>query len=80
MKDPDSLKISVSISAWTTIDSEDVNFRKCHVEPEEVITGTEWLCLSVEERSEYVLESVVDVLANSEPVYEEIDVTAGDIG
>lgn len=74
----DDDKISISFSGWTTVPATDVNFTNS--ETGRQITGAEWAELTEDEQENYVLESLATVLAETEPVYEEIECVAGDIG
>lgn len=61
-------KLKVDFSGTVEIDSDNVNFLYIgdgELLRKNVITGTEYMGLSADDKSDYVLESIVDVLAKS---------------
>ena len=74
----DDTTISISFSGWATVPATEVNFVRA--EDQKVISGAAWAELTPDEQENYVLESLATVLADTEPVYEEIECVAGDIG
>ena len=74
----DGEKLSITFSGWTTIDADEAVFVK--IEDQSEISGTEWSKLSDDQKSEYAIRSMPEVLNQTEPVWEEIDITEGDIG
>lgn len=69
----------VEFSGWVTIDSDDiefVNFDKRDCE----ITGTEYLKLTDEEKDNYVLVDLSEVMAKAnDGSYEQIDISTQDV-
>ncbi len=72
-------EIIVEFSGWVTMDPERVNFIYCGQNKLQNITGVEWLALTPEQRSEYVLESVSDCINDAlDGAFDTIDVMEGD--
>lgn len=71
-------KITIDFSGTILIDPENINFNAIHTDGEEVtITGTQWLKLSEDEKSEYVIESLAHALNDADEINSlEIDVDA----
>ena len=71
-------KLKVDFSGTVEIDSDNVNFLYIgdgELLRKNVITGTEYMGLSVVDKSDYVLESIIDVLDKSDDLMiEEINV------
>jgi hypothetical protein len=73
-------KITIDFSGTIIIDPEDINFYAIHTDGEEVtITGTQWMKLSEDEKSEYVIESLAHALNDADEIDNlEIDVNVED--
>lgn len=67
-------KICISFSGWIDIDANDITFDCIGIDGGS-ITGVEWLALTVEQRSNYILTDLVDAQKKAiDGSYEDIDV------
>lgn len=55
-----------SFSGWCSISPEKVKFQYIGLEDKETIDGNKWLALSEDERSDYVVESIIDIQREAE--------------
>jgi hypothetical protein len=69
-------KITIDFSGTIIIDPEDIKFVSLQSDEEElVITGTQWMKLSKDEKSEYMIESLSHAIDDSDEINSlEIDV------
>ena len=70
-------KIIVEFSGWVECDSDKVKFQYISHDDDRctVITGTEWLKLSEDDRDDYILEDCIEAQKTSvDGSYEHIDV------
>jgi len=68
-----SKKIIVEFSGWIECDSDKVMF--VDLLNDSVITGTEWLKLSLDDQDEYILEDCVEAQKTAlEGSYEQMDI------
>lgn len=68
--------IVIDFTGWLRIKPENAQFQ--HMETEEVITGAQWLALSEDDRSNYVIEDIVAAMRDSDDLeWEDIEVTTG---
>jgi len=72
-----SNKIIVEFSGWVECDSDKVKFQYISNDDDQctVITGTEWLKLSEDDRDDYILEDCIEAQKTSvDGSYEHMDV------
>ena len=70
-------KIIVEFSGWVECDSDKVKFQYISNDDDQctVITGTEWLKLSEDDRDDYILEDCIEAQKTSvDGSYEHLDV------
>ena len=61
-------QINISIEAECSVDASDINFEYiCTDESyKEIITGDEWIALSVDQREDYILEDLFQTFKDSD--------------
>lgn len=68
-------EILIEFSGWIKLSPEKINFVNIGSKEEKTINGTEWIKLSEEERSDYVVEDLIDAQRDAEDgCYDTIDV------
>jgi hypothetical protein len=66
-------KIIVEFSGWVECDSDKVKFLK--LVTDDVITGTEWLGLSEDDRDDYIMEDYIEAQKTAlDGGYEHLDI------